>query len=299
VLAISLALWMSVASRVDVEPEQQQQPVSFAFAEPPQPVPPVPERPPARVPAPVAPRGRSTAAAQGPAAAAVPESPVAAASPPPEAPPPAGKPQGAPFDPPALRGPAPEAPGAEPSERSFDVRRALREFDPERVERPAAPEAPAPGRGAGGGFVPDVGSLPKSGFGMDGLAFESRDYDWTDYQRQIYVAIWRAWHRRLWMTTDDFEKWAHATGRFYLDDRTQVRFVIERSGEVTGIAEEAASACDPLDASAVDALDEVILPPLPADFPRDREIVHARFIATGWIGDMRTHFERLRRAGYF
>ena len=55
----------------------------------------------------------------------------------------------------------------------------------------------------------------------------------------------------------------------------------------------------PLDASAADALREVVLPPLPADFPRGSETVHGRFIATGDIRTMRRTLEFLRRAGYF
>ena len=55
--------------------------------------------------------------------------------------------------------------------------------------------------------------------------------------------------------------------------------MIEGDGEVTGITVEAVSGCPPLDDSAADALDEVILPRCPPTFPREREVVHARFIA--------------------
>ena len=67
----------------------------------------------------------------------------------------------------------------------------------------------------------------------------------------------------------------------------------------TFIAVESPSACLALDDSATDALAEVILPPLPADFPRDRETVHGRFIARGEIMSMRPHLSRLKRLGYF
>ena len=44
-----------------------------------------------------------------------------------------------------------------------------------------------------------------------------------------------------------------------------------------------------------DALDEVVLPRLPADFPRDSESVDAYFLARGPIPFMRPSLERLRR----
>ena len=70
-------------------------------------------------------------------------------------------------------------------------------------------------------------------------------------------------------------------GRLYVlqIDGTLDVFTIQRNGEVTGIILEGPSGCYPLDDSALDALREVILPPLPKDFPRDQETVHARFIA--------------------
>ncbi len=84
-----------------------------------------------------------------------------------------------------------------------------------------------------------------------------------------------------------------------LDHSSGVRFVIQRSGEVTGIVVEAQSGCLPLDDSAADALAEVILPPLPADFPRDREVVHARFIAIAHIMKLRPGLRRMKMLGYF
>ena len=48
-----------------------------------------------------------------------------------------------------------------------------------------------------------------------------------------------------------------------------------------------------------DALREVILPPLPPEFPRDQETVHARFIADGDVRTMRRFLAQLKRAGYF
>ena len=149
--------------------------------------------------------------------------------------------------------PTPESP-------QLDVTQALRDFRRAMDRQPSARSQPPPSEGVKRNVIaPDLSQIPYSGFGVGNLVFESRDYDWSDYGRQVYNAIWQAWHRRLWMTTDDFEKWAHRNGNWYLDHRTQVRFVILRNGQVTGILEEAESGCEPLDASAIDALTEVIL----------------------------------------
>jgi TonB family protein len=131
------------------------------------------------------------------------------------------------------------------------------------------------------------------------LQFESRDYDWADYGRAIYVAIWRAWHNRLLITAGVFERWSTQNREPLLDHQSVVRFVIERSGEVTGVVVEAPSGCYPLDESAADALKSVILPPLPADFPRDRENVRAMFLASGEIRFLRSTLEILKTRGYF
>jgi len=195
---------------------------------------------------------------------------------------------------------APADDRASPRARQIDMQEALRDFGRAMARRPAEPEEsrPAPGTKQNV-IVPDLSRIPFSGFGVGNLVFESRDYDWSDYGRQIYMAIWRAWHNRLWMTTEDFYAWSHRTGSRQLRHMAQVRFVIESNGQVTGIVLEAGSDCEPLDASAVDALAEVILPPLPAGFPRDREIVHARFIAQGPILGMRDSLGAMKAAGYF
>jgi hypothetical protein len=200
----------------------------------------------------------------------------------------------------ALTREAPADAQASPRARQIDMQEALRDFGRAMAQRPAEPEEsrPAPGTKQNV-IVPDLSRIPFSGFGVGNLVFESRDYDWSDYGRQIYMAIWRAWHNRLWMTTDDFNKWAHGNGSWRLKHMAQIRFVIENNGQVTGIVLEAGSDCEPLDASALDALAEVILPPLPAGFPRDREIVHARFIAQGPIRGMRDTLSAMKVAGYF
>jgi len=189
----------------------------------------------------------------------------------------------------------PDAPNAEARQRPpLDLGRALRDFG-ETLDR----SRPTSGRGASAStFVPDAGQFPTTGYGMGNLSFETRDFDWSDYARQIYIAIWRAWHNRLLQTVDDFEKWAYANG-WFLNHENRIRFVIEHSGQVSGIGVESGSGCDPLDASATQALAEVILPPLPEDFPKRREVVRARFLAEGSIQEMRPGLTRLKRYGLF
>jgi outer membrane biosynthesis protein TonB len=182
----------------------------------------------------------------------------------------------------------------------LDLGQAMREFS----QAVARARAESPPSSAGGGsnrnvFVPDFDAVPTTGFGVGNLVFESRDYDWTDYARSIYWEIWKAWHRRLYQTTYDFERWGHEMGNFDLNHQAGIRFVINADGDVTQISIEFPSGCPPLDASAADALDEVVLPPLPADFPRDQEVVHARFIAIGHIKAMQQTLRWLRYNGYF
>jgi hypothetical protein len=157
-----------------------------------------------------------------------------------------------------------------------------------------------PNGGSGQGLaIPDLPPLPATGFGFGNLEFESRDYDWTDYARQIYVAIWRAWHSRLYATTDAFDRWGYERSSWWLHHASRIAFTIESNGQVTGIVLETPAGCYPLDDSALDALREVVLPPLPAEFPRDRETIHARFIADGDIRGMRSHLGELKRLGLF
>ena len=191
--------------------------------------------------------------------------------------------------------------GAEAStsiERPMDLAGRLRSFR-EAIERdgPPAPKAPE-GQGSGEGGL-DRPDLPGVGFGFGNLEFESSDYDWNDYARVIYYAIWRAWHQRLYTTTSVFERWAVTQRSFMLEHSNRIRFTIARSGAVVGVSLETPSGCEPLDDSAADALREVVLPPLPADFPRGQETIRARFIANGDIRQMRASLEWLKEHGYF
>jgi hypothetical protein len=220
---------------------------------------------------------------------------------------PAGGEQGGPKPVPAVGAPPPAPDGTERTapdqtasniDESKDILGRLREFK-QAVEapRPSSPHGPqGGGRGTGGVTMPN---LPSTGFGVGNLEFEGRDYDWENYGRQIHGIIWRAWHNRLLITASVFERWAAENRSWMLDHRNGVRFTILKTGQVVDVAIETPSGCYPLDDSAVDALKEVVLPPLPADFQRDSETVHARFIAEGEIRTMKAFLQQLKAAGYF
>jgi hypothetical protein len=148
-------------------------------------------------------------------------------------------------------------------------------------------------------FEPDWSNLPATGQALGNLTFESGDFDWEDYGRQIYWIIWRAWHNRLLARVDDFEKWAQQNNSWFLDHVNGVRFTIESNGEISSIVLESESGSIPFDLSAVEGLDEALLPPLPKDFPRDRETVHAQFIGHGPIGQMRRGLQEFKNRGWF
>ncbi len=193
---------------------------------------------------------------------------------------------------------SPDASDSSPLSEPKDILGRLREFK-------KAVEAPRPsneqgeeggGHGRGGISMPN---LPATGFGVGNLEFEGRDFDWENYGRQIHGIIWRAWHNRLLVTASVFERWASENRTWILDHHNGVRFTILRSGQVVDVAIETPSGCYPLDDSAVDALKEVVLPPLPSDFTRDSETVHARFIADGEIRVMKSYLQQMKNAGFF
>lgn len=180
------------------------------------------------------------------------------------------------------------------SSRLRDFRRSLRADGP-----PSAPAESIDEGLAGIHVPPRLPPLPRTGFGFGNLTFDhSFEYDWSDYARSIYMAIWRAWHNRLYQTTAVFERWA-VSNAFLLDHTSRVAFTIERTGQISAVTLETPSGCVPLDDSALDALREVVLPPLPADYPHASETVHARFIAEGDIRAMERHLRYLKSIDAF
>ena len=176
-------------------------------------------------------------------------------------------------------------------ERITDFSRAVQRA------REAAP--PQPSQAPRNVFEPDWSNLPATGQALGNLTFESGDFDWEDYGRQIYWIIWRTWHNRLLARVDDFEKWAQQNETWFLDHVNAVRFTIQRNGEISSIVLETESGAIPFDLSAIEGLGEAVLPPLPDAFPRDSETVHAHFIGHGPIGQMRRGLQEFKRRGWF
>ncbi|HJQ97894.1 MAG TPA: energy transducer TonB [Candidatus Polarisedimenticolaceae bacterium] len=175
-----------------------------------------------------------------------------------------------------------------------DLQGRLRDFR-RALETPQTGTKKGGGSGTGGLTMPDV---PAIGMGIGNLEFESRDYDWSSYARSIYWAIWRKWHMKMLASVGVFERWGVERQRRIIDARSRIVFTIERSGRVSGVAVETPSGIYPFDDSATDALNEVLLPPLPADFARDRETVHATFVGEDVdIQAMRGSLEYLRGHG--
>jgi hypothetical protein len=302
-----VAWWLPSFEFARAAPES---PIRVSFAPEFQPDPPPPSPPPANVPFTVPPQSAPPRADPVPMHEPDPR-PPAQESPRPDASQRA-RPPNDPGDPSGSRGtsvvppgngreaPAPGEPGTgtDAGGGSFDLGKAMREFR-DAAGRGRSAEPLDRGRGQGTYVPPDLSGLPTTGYGLGNFEYESKDYAWDDYHRQIYMAIWRAWHNRLLATVGDFELWKHRNGVWLLEHTSRVRFTIQRDGDLTGIAVEVPSGCPPLDVSAADALDEVVLPPLPSDFPRNQETVHVRFIAHGDISTMRRYLEQMKALHLF
>jgi CubicO group peptidase (beta-lactamase class C family) len=184
-----------------------------------------------------------------------------------------------------------------PQPPSFNLGEALREF--EGALNAAQAAQPRTGGVPVNVFRPDAAELPFAGFGVGNLEFGTRDYDWNDYGRQIYVAIWREWHKQLYYGVDEFERWAHQNQEWLAKARDKLEFVIESNGEVSRVTLLGGDGMDPLDDSTRRTLESVVLPPLPEDFPKDREIIRANFFLSGDLHTMRRSLEWMLKNGYF
>jgi outer membrane biosynthesis protein TonB len=196
----------------------------------------------------------------------------------------------------------PPLPGGE-ARRRLDLGEALRDFEESLRDRPPAINGDPGDAPTDDGHRAVHPGIREGAFGMGNLVFESGDYDWTEYARQVLVILQRSLDQRMWRTLSSFERWAHENDTYVIrpDQAVYVRFVIERRGEVVGIAIEGSSGVTPLDAAARDSLEEALLPPLPANFPRDREVVHlvASFPRTAPIRGLRSHYNRMKALGLF
>ncbi len=313
VLVVALLLVVGSRQKTNVETElkpPERSPIPITFVNPlPRPPKPPQDEIVSRTP-PQAPRAKPLRMQP------VPETVAALTSPTKDSPPkdagrrdknPAGGEQGGPRPMPTPGAPPPNRNGADRQtvdevasnvDEPKDILGRLREFK-RAVEapRPSTPRGPeGGGKGTGGITMP---ALPSTGFGVGNLEFEGRDYDWESYGRQIHGIIWRAWHNRLLTTSSVFERWAAENRNWMLDHRNGVRFTILKTGQVVDVAIETPSGCYPLDDSATDALREVVLPPLPTDFQRDTETVHAQFVAEGEIRTMKAFLQQMKNAGFF
>jgi TonB family protein len=104
------------------------------------------------------------------------------------------------------------------------------------------------------------------------LSFDTKDFPWGDYERQVYVKIMNSWRERLPL--------AYREGlRGYLC----VRYITQRDGTITAIDVVRPSAVRPFNQAVLDALRAASpLPPLPEGFPRDSEGVSACFFYNMW-----------------
>ena len=139
---------------------------------------------------------------------------------------------------------------------------------------------PSPGAsgGAGPGGLPNLqGSESKFHFenpgwmkgGMQGtLSFDTQGFPWGDYARKIYVIIRQNWIDR-----------SPVASRFgAVPGYTCQHFIIERDGTISSVEILKPSSQPPYNRAATDALHaSSALPPLPKEFPEDREGVTGCF----------------------
>jgi hypothetical protein len=201
-----------------------------------------------------------------------------------------------------------EDPGAdglpEPLEETGDPSEARSEPEPVRpLPEPEPPEQrprTVPPRPGGERFDP---SDVRLGGGFGDLRFESADYNWSEYSTKVYFAIYRTWLRELWQAA---RRGAFARdqglGRLpNLDGICLISFVIDRQGNISEVEVQEPSVVPTLDQASAAALVRSILPPLPADFPRESERAYFSFQIRGFLDEhqLRMRLDWSRRAGEF
>jgi TonB family protein len=116
----------------------------------------------------------------------------------------------------------------------------------------------------------------------------------------MYWSIWKSWHNRLYYSLTTFERDAFERGLAGLAGNTTIRFTIERNGNVSAVELLSSSGVESLDRAASDAVREVILPPLPVNFPHPRERVTGTFrVNVSDVREWRPSMNYLKRRGYF
>jgi TonB family protein len=93
------------------------------------------------------------------------------------------------------------------------------------------------------------------------LSFDTKGFDWGDYARQLYLIIKKNWYDRIPIAAYYGQK-----GKVF------IRFVIEKDGTISDLAVIRSSEISPFDRAAENAIRASNpLPPLPGNFPKDRE----------------------------
>ena len=224
---------------------------------------------------------------------AIPEPPATAAEEVDPARPPAG---------PAVEGPQGLERGADgdivsarPQEEQPSTPRAETPTAPRRYE---VPDRPRPGEGSGGtgrgrgsgpGTGPDFNQKITGGLFGD-LHFDSGDYNWSEYTTKVYFAVYRAWLRELLGRARRFERDQNLLRLPDLDGVVAIHFFLTRPGPVDTVDVVRPSPIPTLDEASAAALRRAVMPPLPSDFPRDREGVTFTFRISGF--ETATQLER-------
>ncbi len=146
---------------------------------------------------------------------------------------------------------------------------------------PERPVPTRPNRPPGPGRAPDFDAEIDGGM-FGSLRFDSKDYDWSDYSTKVYFAIYRAWLRELYGRVRRFERDQKLRNLPTLDGEVKIHFVLHRDGSVSDVQVISPSVLPALDDASAAALVRAVLPPLPADFPRDREGLTFLFEISGF-----------------
>lgn len=181
---------------------------------------------------------------------------------------------------------------------------ARKEPEPVRPLPPSEPPEPrtrtVPQRPGGERFDPNDVRL---GGGFGDLRFESADYNWSEYSTKVYYAIYRTWLRELWQAArrGAFARDQGLARLPNLDGICLISFVIDRQGNVSDVQVQEPSVVPSLDQASAAALIRSILPPLPADFPRESERAYFSFQIRGFLDEnqLQTRLYWSKQAGEF
>ena len=169
---------------------------------------------------------------------------------------------------------------------------------PSSQRRYEVPDRPRPGEGSGGtgrgrgtgpGAGPDFNQKITGGLFGD-LHFDSGDYNWSEYTTKVYFAVYRAWLRELLGRARRFERDQNLLRLPDLDGVVAIHFFLTRPGPVESVEVVRPSPIPTLDEASAAALRRAVMPPLPSDFPRDREGVTFTFRISGF--ETATQLER-------